>query len=186
MTWMEIAEIGVTKGFELLDTIIKIGLGAWIAGYVAKKIAQSSQEHEIKKEYFIRRQNLIEQVSEEIEEIYMFFFNLCIYYRGYIDGYNPKISPSQNALDKKSEDLNIIGEHLRKLHVLEGRLILAGIEDGAKCLEQFRHLATDVNNFYNLEPPTVTEKEVGDKSSLLLGKRNEFLSLVGVSYREIK
>ena len=185
MNWMEIAEMGVTKGFELLDTIVKIGLGAWIAGFVAKKIADSTQKHEIKKEFFVRRQDKIEKVCEEFEEIHMFFLNLCIYYVSYIRGYYSKIPVSQKALDKHGEDLKTIGEHLKKLHVLEGRLILLDIKDGAKCLEQFRHLATDVNNFYNLEPPTVTEDEVSDKNSYLLGKRDEFLAVVGTAYREI-
>lgn len=168
---------------EVADTAVKIGLGAAVTGVTAYFIAARNQKHDFEKEYFKRRQDLLEKVAERFEEIHMFFFDVSIQYGSYVSGYVKGISPVQADRDKYFDYIKKIGDLLRDLHVQEGRLLLAGIKDGTNILREYRLLATDVNDMIKLDDPVLSEESVSQKSEELCAKKDQFYKVLSKVYR---
>ena len=170
---------------EVVDSAVKIGLGAAITGVTAFFISKGNRQHEFDKEYFKRRQDLLERVSENFEEIHMLFFKITIDYSGYVESYVKDLFPSQDHRDKYYSYIQQIGDRLRELHLLEGRLLLAGISEGTDCLREYRLLATDVNNIIRLDEPEATRAEVLRKTGELCSKKDQFYSTLSEAYKSM-
>src|SRR3979490_436120 len=103
---------------EIVDTSVKIGLSGIIAAVAGYVLAKRSQEHELDKEYFRRRQGVIERVSAEFSAAHMVFFNICIGYSSLIDYIRtgrPVADETQKLYGKHIRD---IGDNLRNMHSL--------------------------------------------------------------------
>jgi hypothetical protein len=115
LTWIDVA-----------DTAVKIGLGAAIAAVASYILAKRTQKHELDREYFRRRQDVIERVSAEFSTIHMAFFNICIDYSSLIDYIHTGLAVGDDTRKRYYQHIRDIGDHLRQMHVLEGQLLVAG------------------------------------------------------------
>ena len=174
MTWLQVT-----------DTAVKIGVGAIITGVTAYFIARREHTHDFEKEYFKRRQDVIEKVAEKFEETHIFFLDLCLDYFGYVKSYAQEISPTDSDRERYCRYMREIGVYLRGLHILEGKLVLVNIQKCTNCLREYRLLVTDVNNMLNLEKPKITKEELGKKIDEICLKKDSFYQIIGESYRNI-
>lgn len=61
------SELDVITALEILDTAVKIGLGALIAGFAAYFLAKLNHRQDLEKDSLKRRRELLEKVASDIE-----------------------------------------------------------------------------------------------------------------------
>jgi hypothetical protein len=170
---------------EVVDTAVKIGLSGIIAAAAGYVLAKRGQKHELDSEYFRRRQDVIERVSAEFSAVHMVFFNICIGYSSLIDYIHTGLSVDSDTRDLYGRHIRDIGENLRKMHVLEGQLLVAGALEATDALRRYRLHATDVNDMLRLEHPTKTKEEVHAATEELCRRRDDFFYALSKAFKAI-
>lgn len=170
---------------EIVDTSVKIGLSGIIAAVAGYVLAKRSQRHELDKEYFRRRQDVIERVSAEFSAVHMVFFNICIGYTSLIDYIHTGLPVADDTQKLYGKHIRDIGDNLRHMHVLEGQLLVAGAEDATAALRQYRLHATDINDMLRLVHPTKTKEEVHAATEELCRKRDSFFHALSKAFKNI-
>ena len=170
---------------EIVDTALKIGLGAAISGIATYQVTKRNHSHEFDKEFFKRRQNALEQISETFELIHKFLLEVSTDNITYIKGYIGGISPTSETTSLFCSHTKELGVKLKELHVIEGKLLLNGLPEATNCLREYRLLAVEVNNALSLQKPTRTEKEMHDISERLCAKKDSLYSLITKPYQKI-
>ncbi|MEY2496212.1 MAG: hypothetical protein QOJ45_2704 [Verrucomicrobiota bacterium] len=170
---------------EVVDTTVKIGLSGVIAAIAGYMLAKRSQKHEIDREYFRRRQDVIERVSAEFSAIHMVFFNISIGYSSLIDYIQTGQRVSDDTQNLYGKHIRDIGDKLRQMHILEGQLLVAGAEDATAALRQYRLHATDINDMLRLEHPTKTHAEVNAATEELCRRRDLFFHALSKPFKSI-
>lgn len=131
---------------DVLDTAVKIGLGALISGVAAYLAAKSNHKNEKEKELLNRRLNKIEHASENIDE----FFNSMVNLISAIDGIliqstdNAELTQKQLEFirenDKRyteSRDLRGIAVSWLRLHKLDDCIeILIETNNLDRCIRE--------------------------------------------------
>lgn len=170
---------------DVVDTAVKIGLSGVIAAAGGYMLAKRNQKHEFNKEYFRRRQDVIERVSKEFSEIHMVFFNICIGYSSLIDYIHTGLPIADSTRDLYGKHIRDIGANLRQMHVLEGQLLVAGAEEATNAMRRYRLHATDINDMLQLEHPTKTKGEVHAATEELGQRRDAFYHTLSKAFRAI-
>jgi hypothetical protein len=168
---------------DVVDTAVKIGLSGIIVAIGGYMLAKRSQRHEFDKEYFRRRQDVIERVSAEFSAVHMAFFNICIDYTSLIDYINTGLPVADATRDRYYKYVREIGDNLRQMHVLEGQLLVAGAEDAINSMRQYRLHATDINDMLKLEEPTRTKEEVQAATEELGRRRDAFFHALSKAFK---
>src|SRR5262249_22073542 len=123
-------------GLELVDTAIKIGLGALIGGGFALLSAGRQHKYELERERMKRRERVLEKIAEEFELAYQ---ALSVKYErtlglAKVVGGTPKYRPNaQECLSGVSD--------FPRLHVIESRLLLLGMRAEADMIMRLRQIA---------------------------------------------
>lgn len=170
---------------DVVDTAVKIGLSGVIAAVGGYLLAKRSQKHEFAKEYFRRRQDVIERVSAEFSTVHMAFFNICIDYSSLVDFIHTRMPVADATRDRYYKYIREIGDNLRQMHVLEGQLLVAGAEDATNAMRQYRLHATDINDMLKLEEPTKTREEVQAATEELGRRRDTFFHSLSRTFKTI-
>ena len=170
---------------DVVDTAVKIGLSGLIVAISGYMLAKRSQRHEFDKEYFRRRQDVIERVSAEFSAVHMAFFNICVDYTSLIDYIHMGLPVTDVTRDRYYKYIREIGDNLRQMHVLEGQLLVAGAENAMNSMRQYRLHATDINDMLRLEEPTKTKEEVQVATSELARRRDAFFQALSKAFKAI-
>lgn len=121
--------------YSLLDTIVKIALGAAISGAITYHLAKLSHESELKKIGAVRRMESLEKASERAEQFFFGWRQLSSLLGGIFKG--RKASGSEFS-DAQWEQINardkILLEAREHLHHVIARLRLLGGSAAADCL----------------------------------------------------
>lgn len=173
ITWIEVA-----------DTAVKIGLSGTIAAIGGYVLARRTQKHDFDKDYFRRRQDVIEKVSDGFASIHAFFFRVCVDYMNQVEIFQI-MAPTDQDLKKYSKFIHEIGENLHELHVLEGKLFVVGAADAVRSLQEYRLEATNVNNMLKLNKPTMNKSDVEAVTEELFTKKDRFYAELAKAFRAI-
>lgn len=130
---------------EILDTAIKIGLGALISGVTTWKVARLQHKNEDEKERNRRRIDNLEKVASQTQ---MFCHDAMIYWSRIVD-YTRKQETSQALSKSQLRDLKEARTKLyssyENLTSAESTLYLLGLKDSQ---ERLRILGDAVSQFY--------------------------------------
>ena len=170
---------------DIVDTALKIGLGAAISGIATYQVTKRNHSHEFEKEYFKRRQNALESISESFELIHKFLLEVSTDNISYIKGYVAGISPTSQTTSLFLSHTQELGVKLKEMHIMEGKLLLNGLPEATNCLREYRLLAVEVNNALSLQKPTRTETEMHDISERLCTNKDALYSLITKPYQKI-
>jgi Sec-independent protein translocase protein TatA len=130
--------------FSIIDTIVKIGLGALISGFLTYMITRLQHKNELSKTKFKRRQELIEEIAAQIED----FSSAVLIYWAYMiehvrySGGDKKIPADLPGRIKASEK-NLF-DKFNQLASAEGKLIVFG---SAKAQELLREYGDYIRTF---------------------------------------
>lgn len=150
MTWIEI-----------VDTAIKIGLGAVITAVGGYIILSKTHAREVKKEKWKRTQDTLEGISKEFEIIHKHLIE-----RATTNFSIPKgIKSMEQLMEKEPSDVDAFTfealeqtkEDFLNLYALEGRLMLLGGRAQQKLMEEYRITATKIEDTPIMSPDVVNE-----------------------------
>jgi hypothetical protein len=120
---------------DLVDTALKIGLGAAIAGTFALLSSQRQHIHELERERMKRGERMLEKVVEEFELAYQ---ALSAKYERVVGlarvVQDPRYRSNAQGSMRGTEDFP-------RLHIVESRLLLLGLRPEAEMIMRLRHLA---------------------------------------------
>ena len=123
---------------DVVDSAVKIGLGALISGVVTYLAAKHSHERELQKISFVRRLDSLEQVSEKAEAHFVSWRRFASRIGGIYSGRNapsPDFSEKQwNLILTRDKDLL---ETREALGYAVARLRLLSATEAASCLSNF-------------------------------------------------
>jgi hypothetical protein len=185
-----------TTWVEVADTSVKIGLSGIIAalsGYFLAKnsyrnqieLAKKNQALELDKEYFRRRQDVIEKVSASFEEIHAFFFKVCIDYQSFVQILHAGLTASESDRGKYQEYIQEIGKKFHQIHLLEGKLSVAGADKVTLALQQYRLQGVEVNDMIKLVQPTKTKSDVELITNELFKRKDKFYVELAEAFKKI-
>jgi hypothetical protein len=142
-------------------------------------------KNEVAKEYFRKRQEIIEGVSEKLESANRMLVEICVDYQSLVESLQAGIPADNETLAKYHEYIKGIGHKLHDMHALEGKLSIAGLNESRKLLTHYRLHIVKINNVLNLIKPTATRDEISLLAESLIEKRNALNHSLSIAFRNI-
>ncbi|MBI9052334.1 MAG: hypothetical protein JEY96_00860 [Bacteroidales bacterium] len=172
-----------TEIIELIDTSIKIGLGAIIASFSSYMITRYNHKADTQKEFFRRYIDTIESITDSAERYYQKWTG----FRSTLDGVSKKTtevgktpaSNSWNFIDEKDDEL--VQARSDRMTAIS-RLKLLKIEDVAKCLEDSIKIENELREIVMFKRIVPSVKEVKRFSVRMSKNRTEFYNLLSCYY----
>lgn len=125
-------------------------------------------------DYWQRRRDTVQQALAGFEPIHAFFFRVCIDYMSLIEVLRGGLSATADDRDRYYQFIKDIGVKLHEMHIIEGRLHVAGARKAVGALQQYRLQATEVNCMLRLQQPTMTKRDVESVADELFRRKDRF------------
>ena len=171
------------EALEIVDTAVKIGLGALISGVATFSITTLNHRNDINKDSRVRRRQLIERVAEDVES----FCNASLEYWAYLTDFTRRKENNYSIPDSVRNNVISAGERLfdeyANLTSAESKLLLLGLDN---CESTVRDLGDCVKRLRSTpwrEKSTLTYNEVESYRADILAKRKAFFSELKVPYQ---
>jgi hypothetical protein len=171
-------------GLEILDTAVKIGLGALITGIATYVITALNHDKDLEKQSIRRRRELLEQVSSQVERFWnsyrrYYLVSLEAIHRAKGNEDVPGVLRDDYEAKKKE-----VMEATDSLSSAQSSLLLLGLEGVNEKLMDF---AQNSEQYMRSTKTLETEKQINELQTLhntILDNKNEFFSKLSKSYKE--
>lgn len=153
---------------EVIDTAVKVGLGAIISGCAAYWVARLNHVKEIEKDRLQRRRELLEGIAEQVEE---FNQNALKYWAVLSD-------------DTKRPDVNteLLGS-FKELTSAESKLLLLGEQNCQKLLREYGEYVKKFREDFYSKGEKVTEEQQKEIRKNILDKREALFNCLSAIYK---
>ena len=172
MTWIEV-----------VDSAVKIGLGALIAGVIAFLLASTQHRNELKKAKVEREFEMPKQVAEKVEifnHVALKFWSLSSDWRRklLLDSTTPL---TNNLLDSQNNLFNGFSE----LTKAESLLLLFGYEKAQISLREYGESVVSFKKRVSSIDISFNEDDAASYRETMIDKRSELFSLLNEIYKTI-
>ena len=150
------------EALGIIDTAVKIGLGALISGLTAFFVASKNNNHQISKEVLLRRLNTIEKAAEEVNE----FFAKLTDFIANIDGVRKtdvgttKLSDNACEFLRQSDGRLIYSRDSMNAGI--SKLLLLGISEPVEILIRVKNMETELRDIVIFEKKLPDQKSIYD------------------------
>ncbi len=131
---------------DIVDTAIKIGLGALIAGVTTYIVTPYKHQSDVEKERLARRQTILEEVARQAEELN----HAYLLFAGKLLNKNNRLRNEQEWLSTDIETMNStinkLMEAFKETTSAGSKLLLLGLQEAYDGLTAF---GTHIYNFYD-------------------------------------
>jgi hypothetical protein len=173
-----------TEILDIVDTAVKIGLGALISGIATYGVTKLNHDKEIVKSKLKRQRELLEEIAAQTEE----FSNTVLKYWAYMVEHVRYVERNKQAPEDLEQRIESAAKELFEkyshLASAEGKLILLGsiqsqelIRDYGEFVKEFRRKAWQGNK-------NLTETELDDYRSKILSKRKALYQELRAAYEQ--
>lgn len=167
---------------SIIDTAVKIGLGAIISGVVAYKITKLNHNKEIEKSKSHRQRELLEEVASQAED----FSSAVLKYWAYMIEYvryaeQKKKAPAdlESRIDAASKELFT---KFSQLSSAEGKLILIGAIKAQELIREFGEFIKEFKRYAWQGNKSLTETELNKYREIILEKRKILYTEIRAAY----
>ncbi|WP_306480732.1 hypothetical protein [Limnobacter sp.] len=168
---------------EVIDTAVKVGLGALISGLSAYWMAKSKTRDDSKRERLIRHHGLLEKSAEQIEN----FSHITMRYWALMIEWVRNRDQSLDLLPQRKEELTKTKaeffDAFSDLTSAESKLLLLGHENAQKFLRNYGDLAKRMRRDAYDGNKALTEKQMEQYRSQLLDAREKLFHELSRIYR---
>ena len=168
-----------TQAIDVLDTAVKIGLGAVITGVSTYLVAISSHNREIQKAKIKRRQEMLEDIAEKVE---LFTNSALRYYAAMMDHARSSDKTPELTVEfdeRQESEKKDLRANYRELSSAEAKLLLLGHN---RCQELVRDYGESLADFYGKRWTSVSEEEARGYRELILKKREQIFKELQKNY----
>ena len=168
---------------EVVDSAVKIGLGALIAGVIAFLLSSTQHRNELKKAKVEREFEMLKEVAEKVEN----FNHIALRYWALSSDWRRRLI-LDSSIEKPNElsvTQNEFFDSFKELTKSESLLLLFGYKDASVQVREYGDLIRD---FYNRVKDTSKPFEINDATSYrksMIDKRSELFSLLNEIYKTI-
>ena len=134
-------------------------------------------------DYWQRRRDTVQQALASFESIHALFFKICIDYMSLVEVLRAGLSATADARERYYQFIKEIGVKLHEIHIIEGRLRVAGAEKAVTALQQYRLQATEVNCMLRLQHPKVTKHDVEAMANELFRRKDRFYEELAIALK---
>ncbi len=168
---------------EVLDTAVKIGLGAGITGLASYLIAKHNHDRDLIKVAFTRRQESLEQVTEKTEVHFSAWRRYCGSLGGIYSGRNPPAPSFSEQQWKKVRlrDTAFLESRDGMGHAV-ARLRLLGLTNAADLVNEYNAIVGEFRDKMILQKETPTHDYFKDTRSRSGEKIREFYAAISAAY----
>jgi hypothetical protein len=135
-------------------------------------------------DYVRRRRDIIQQVFSAFEPIHAFFFKVCLDYLNLAELLRAEIPPTQEDRKRYHSYIEEIGRMLHQMHLLEGRLQIAGAGRAVAAMQQYRLQATEVNDMLRLHTPKSTKAQIKEITDELFQRKDRLYTEIAVALQD--
>jgi len=160
-----------TNLLSVVDTAVKIGLGALISGLATYTVTRLNHNKEIEKERINRQRELLEEIASQTEEFsttVLKYWAYMIEYIRYVEN-NKEVPEDLDArIEKSAKDLFDKFTHLSSA---EGKLILIGATEAQEKIRDFGEYVKDFRRKAWQGNKALTESDLDNYRENILNKR---------------
>jgi hypothetical protein len=171
---------------EIVDTSVKIGLGALISGVSAYLINRQSHEKNIEKEYFSKRTLILEGVTIEIEEM----THVMLKYWSFILDWSRNKEKGQSNTQEKSDTIKLLRaelfSHFKGITVSEGKLLLIGCKEQQESLRSYGEFISEFYRYASRNNDEMESAKLESWRETLLVARQSLYSQLNFAYKNAK
>lgn len=132
----------MTTGLDIIDTAVKIGLGALISGLATYLITNQKNEHDLQKEHWKRKMDLLENIAIGLQKATTSMMKTVHVYLEIRK--EDKHEMRKIMADSLEEYLNVFNE----LNLVDGYSSLLGEKDLSIGLEEFNKASMELYFFF--------------------------------------
>ena len=145
---------------DIVDTAVKIGLGALISGSATYWVTKLNHNKAAEKEKLEKRRQMVEEVAENIERLFALLFR---FRAGVHDWVNAKDN-GKKLTDERYEHIlseqRDIPKSYKEITSSEAKLLLLGEKTAQSYLSHFGHEISEIRNTVILGNNSLTSNEV--------------------------
>ena len=168
---------------EVIDTAVKVGLGALISGISTYWMAKSKNSDDLKRERLLRHHNLLEKSAEQIEN----FSHVSMRYWALIVEWVRNREQKLELAPHRSEELTKTKVELfdafSDLTSAESKLLLLGHVEAQKLLRNYGELAKRMRRHAYDGNKSLTEAQMDEYRTKLLEAREKLFKELSQIYR---
>ncbi len=173
----------VVKLLDILDTSVKVGLGALIGGIGAAWLARRQRQHDFDKEMMRRRCDTLERISDDFEQHHALIVDwfAIVRVQSNLRAHGQQL---QNFDTDEEKVQSKIVDSSPQTHKVVGKLMLLGFADCAKAHVQYAEqygALLQLGKRYR-DKPEHTQQEWVDAWSRLDAARNSFHAELSKAY----
>ena len=168
---------------EVVDSAVKIGLGALIAGVITFLLSSTQHRNELKKAKVEREFEMLKEVAEKVE---IFNHNALRYWSLSSDWRrkllsDSSISPSNNLLDSQSN----LFDGFSELTKAESLLLLFGYENAQTALREYGESVVSFKKRVSSIDMSFNDDDAASYRASMINKRTDLFSLLKDIYKTI-
>ena len=178
-----------TEYLDVIDTAVKIGMGAAISGVSTYYLTRLNHSKELARQFQTRRLDIIDKTATHVDEYIRGFADLL----AAIDGFH-KNYPSQRTLDMSKPEIKAAWEFILKTdsafcdirdHGLfaDSKLQLLGITNVVTLLAELRSRSNEIRNKIVFKREFFDPKELSGWQDSIKAIRNSIFEELGQNYR---
>ena len=168
-----------TEILDIVDTAVKIGLGALISGLATYGVTKLNHDKDIEKSKLKRQRELLEEIASQTEE----FSNVVLKYWAYMVEHVRYVERNKEGpedLESRIESAaRELFEKFSKLSSAEGKLILLGATKAQELVREYGEYVKDFRRKAWQGNSRLTELELESYRTEILSKRK-------VLYQELR
>lgn len=174
-----------TTWIDIVDTAVKIGLGAAISGIATYVVTKYKYQSDTQLADSKRRRDAIDQVAENTEE----FSHICLNYWARILDWTRKNNAGKKVNESLEEELVSIRKDLyasyKLLAIAESKLLLIGEKEAQKLLRDYGEEITKFYGSVYIGDHKVAIEEIESWRIKILAKREQVFNVLAKLYQSI-
>ncbi len=174
--------------YDIMDTALKIGLGALIGGVFSFITSKSSHKHEISKEKFIQKTKILQDTNNEFNTL----TNGAYYFLDFhISALTQKVKTTNNLQDIDKINYELIEKEYNlsnsKIPLLKSNLNLLNISEALHILKTFdRIMSKYKRDFIENNNTFSTKIEIEETLNKILVLEEKYNSIISNYYANLK
>lgn len=168
---------------EVIDTAVKVGLGAAISGISAYWMTKSKSKDDLQRERMIRHHGLLEKSAEQIEAFSHIFFRYWALIVEFVRIREKGKAPTNEKLEELTRCKAELFDAFSDLTSAESKLLLLGHKDAQQLLRDFGDLTKQVRRHAWDGNKSLTEPQMDEYREKVLEYREKLFNELSSSYR---
>lgn len=170
---------------EILDSAVKIGLGALIAAGSTYLLAKQSHSRELEKDHIRRKRELLESVAEQVES----FTHLALRYWALSGDWmrckRDERAISEDRLKELDRTRMALFDSFKEVTNGEAKLLLLGLKEAQLSLRAYGDTVTELRKALSINNTITSEESLQNWRSRILETRETFFQDLSRAYQRL-